>query len=155
MYFVVECVTMSHPNSNGRHSTGVGKVLSTMSGTPFLCAILANFAMSRTSPDGFATVSPKTHFVFGRNAFWISAGDASGSTNVNSMPSFFSETANRLKVPPYICADETTWSPALQRFRTENVDAAWPDDVSIAATPPSSAAIFFATWSFVGLARRV
>ena len=78
----------------------MGNVLSTMSGTPFLCAIFANFAMSRTQPEGFATVSPKTHFVFGRNAFCISAGEASGSTNVNSMPSFFSETAKRLNVPP-------------------------------------------------------
>jgi len=37
----------------------------------------------------------------------------------------------------------------------EKVDAAWPELVSIAATPPSSAAIFLATWSFVGFARRV
>ena len=100
MYFVVAWVTMSQPNSNGRQRIGVGKVLSTISGTPFLCATLANFAMSRTQPDGFATVSPKTHFVFGRNAFCISAGVASGSTNVNSMPSFFRETAKRLNVPP-------------------------------------------------------
>ena len=38
MYFVVECVTMSHPNSIGRQLTGVAKVLSTMSGTPCACA---------------------------------------------------------------------------------------------------------------------
>jgi len=106
-------------------------------------------------PEGLATVSPNTHFVFGRNAFCISAKGASGSTKVNSMPSFFSDTAKRLNVPPYICAEETTWSPALQRLSTAKVDAACPELVSIAATPPSSAAIFFATRSFVGLARRV
>ena len=78
----------------------MGNVLSMMSGTPFRWAIFANFAMSSTQPDGFATVSPNTHFVFGRNAFWISRSPASGSTNVNSMPSFFRETAKRLKVPP-------------------------------------------------------
>ena len=100
MYFVVACVTMSQPKSNGRHSTGVGNVLSMISGTPNLCAAFANFAMSSTTPDGFATVSPNTHLVFGRNAFAISAGVASGLTNVKSMPSFFSETAKRLKVPP-------------------------------------------------------
>ena len=102
MYFVVAWVTMSAPNSKGRHSIGVGNVLSTMRGTPFLCATFANFAMSRTHPEGFATVSPKTHFVLGLNAFWISFSLASGSTNVNSMPSFLSETAKRLNVPPYI-----------------------------------------------------
>ena len=155
MYLVVACVTMSAPKRNGRQRTGVGNVLSTMSGTPFLCAIFANFAMSRTQPDGLATVSPKTHLVLGRNAFCISAGEASGSTKVNSIPSFLRDTANRLKVPPYICAEETTWSPALHRFSTENVDAACPELVRIAATPPSSAAIFFATRSFVGFARRV
>ena len=82
MYLVVACVTMSQPNANGRQRIGVGNVLSTMSGTPFLCAIFANFAMSRIAPDGFETVSPKTHFVFGRNAFWIVFASASGSTNV-------------------------------------------------------------------------
>ena len=100
MYFVVACVTMSAPNSNGRQRIGVGNVLSTMSGTPNACAAFANFAMSRTTPDGLATVSPNTHFVFGRNAFAISLGEALGSTNVKSMPSFFSETAKRLNVPP-------------------------------------------------------
>ena len=33
MYFVVECVTMSAPHSMGRQFTGVGNVLSTISGT--------------------------------------------------------------------------------------------------------------------------
>ena len=71
-----------------------------MSGTPKRWAASANFAMSRTTPLGFATVSPKTHFVFGRNARAISSGGAFGSTNVVSMPSFFRETASRLNVPP-------------------------------------------------------
>ena len=100
MYFVVECVTMSAPKSKGRQRTGVGQVLSTMSGTPAACATFANFAMSRTQPEGFATVSPKRHFVFGRIAAAIVASSASGSTNVVSMPSFLSETARRLNVPP-------------------------------------------------------
>lgn len=89
---------MSAPCSIGRQRIGVGKVLSTMSGTPKSWAALANLAMSRTTPLGLATVSPKTHFVFGRNALAISSGVASGSTNVVSIPSFFSETAKRLKV---------------------------------------------------------
>ena len=96
MYFVVAWVTMSAPNLNGRHSIGVGNVLSTISGTPKACAALAHFSMSRTQPDGLATVSPKTHFVFGRNAAAISSAEASGSTKENSMPSFLSETAKRL-----------------------------------------------------------
>ena len=34
MYLVVACVTMSTPYWNGRQLIGVGKVLSTISGTP-------------------------------------------------------------------------------------------------------------------------
>ena len=46
------------------------------------------------------------------------------------------------------------WSPALQRLRTESIEAACPDDVHIAATPPSRAAIFFSTASVVGFSKR-
>ena len=35
-----------------------------------------------------------------------------------SMPSFFIVTENRLNVPPYICAEDTTWSPALAMLKT-------------------------------------
>ena len=64
IYLVVECVTISAPHSIGRQFTGVGKVLSTISGTPWRCAACANFSMSRTVRAGFAMVSPKTAFVF-------------------------------------------------------------------------------------------
>jgi len=67
MYFVVECVTMSAPHSNGRQLIGVGKVLSTTSGTPCAWATRASFSMSRTRTPGLLSVSPKTAFVFGRN----------------------------------------------------------------------------------------
>ena len=43
----------------------------------------------------------------------------------------------------------------MQMFSTANVDAACPELVRIAATPPSRAAIFFATASFVGFASLV
>ena len=46
--------------------------------------------------------------------------------------------------------DEIKLSPALQRFKIDIKDAICPDDVHIAATPPSSAAIFFSTQSTVG-----
>ena len=49
----------------------------------------------------------------------------------------------------------TTWSPALAMLNTAKKFAAWPDDVSMAAVPPSSSAILAATKSFVGFARRV
>ena len=42
IYFVVECVTISAPHSKGLQKIGVGKVLSTINGTPCLCAALAN-----------------------------------------------------------------------------------------------------------------
>ena len=48
---------------------GVANVLSTMSGTLFLCAIFAHFSMSNTVRAGLASVSPKTALVFGLNSF--------------------------------------------------------------------------------------
>ena len=100
MYLVVECVTMSAPHSIGRQLTGVGKVLSTMRGTPCACAAVANLSMSRTVSAGLAMVSPKTHFVLGRKAASSSSGVQKGETNVVSMPILRSVWARRLNVPP-------------------------------------------------------
>ena len=74
--------------------------VSTIIGTPCLWARSAKRLRSKTLPAGFATVSPKTHLVFGRKAFSISSSEASWSTNVHSMPSFFIVTEKRLLVPP-------------------------------------------------------
>ena len=65
MYFVVEWVTISQPNSNGLQFIGVAKVLSIISGIPFLCATLAKVSISIISRLGFEIVSPKMHLVFG------------------------------------------------------------------------------------------
>ena len=91
---------MSAPHSNGLQLMGVGKVLSTISGTPCACAAPANFSMSSTVSAGLAMVSPKTALVLGRNAASSSAGVQSGLTNVNSTPILAMVTANRLYVPP-------------------------------------------------------
>lgn len=64
IYFVVECVTISAPHSNGRQLIGVANVLSTINGTPCACAAFANFSRSRTTRAGLAIVSPNTAFVF-------------------------------------------------------------------------------------------
>ena len=100
MYFVVECVTMSAPHSMGRHITGVGNVLSTMSGTPCACAAAAKRSMSSTASAGLAMVSPNTALVFGRNAASSSPSEQSGETNVHSSPMRRIVCANRLYVPP-------------------------------------------------------
>ena len=100
MYLVVEWVTMSAPHSKGRQLTGVGKVLSTMSGTPWAWAACANFSMSSTVRAGLAMVSPNTTLVLGRNAAFSSSSVHRGSTKVASMPIFFMVTEMRLKVPP-------------------------------------------------------
>ena len=95
-YFVVEWVTMSAPHSIGRQLTGVANVLSMISGTPWACAALAKRSMSKTISAGLASVSPKTHFVFGRKAASSSSSLHSGSTNVKSMPMRRIVTLNRL-----------------------------------------------------------
>ena len=100
MYLVVEWVTMSAPHSNGLQPMGVAKVLSTMRGTPWLWAALANFSRSRTIRAGLAMVSPKTALVLGRKAAFSSSSEQLGSTKVNSMPIRFMVTEKRLKVPP-------------------------------------------------------
>ena len=100
MYFVVEWVTMSAPHSKGLQLTGVANVLSTMRGTPFRCATEANFSMSRIWHPGLDMVSPNMARVFGLKAAWSSSSEASGLTKVQSIPSFFIVTPNRLKVPP-------------------------------------------------------
>ena len=91
---------MSAPKSKGLQLMGVGKVLSTISGTPWLCAMRANFSMSSTLTEGLVMVSPKSSLVLGLKAAEISSSEASASTKVTSMPIFFIVTAKRLKVPP-------------------------------------------------------
>ena len=92
MYLVVEWVTMSAPHSKGRQLTGVGKVLSTMSGTPWAWAACANFSMSSTVRAGLAMVSPNTTLVLGRNAAFSSdvykrqVVDATRALLVNVLP---------------------------------------------------------------------
>ena len=55
--FVAECTIMSAPYSIGRSKTGVATVLSTISGTPCLCATRARPSISATLPAGLPTLS--------------------------------------------------------------------------------------------------
>ena len=91
---------MSAPHSKGRQLTGVGKVLSTISGTPWAWAALANFSISSTVRAGFAMVSPNTTLVLGRKAAFSSSSVHRGSTKVAVMPILAMVTEMRLKVPP-------------------------------------------------------
>ena len=100
MYLVVEWVTMSAPHSMGRQLTGVGNVLSTMSGTPWSCAAEAKSSMSSTASAGFAMVSPNTHLVLGLNAASSSSRVHVGETNVASTPILRMVCASRLYDPP-------------------------------------------------------
>ena len=76
---------------------GVAKVLSTIKGTPCLCAMRANFSMSSTSMLGLEMVSPNNALVFGRKAWSISSSDALASMKVHSMPSFFQRNAEQVE----------------------------------------------------------
>ena len=135
---------------SGLQLTGVGKVLSTMSGTLCACAALANFSISSTVSAGLAIDSPNIARVLSLNAALSSSSVASGDTNVTSIPIFLSVTDIRLKVPPYIEEDATIWLPHSHMLNKAKKLAACPDEVSMAAVPPSSAAILAATWSLVG-----
>ena len=85
---------------NRLHKIGVAKVLSMISGTPCACATFAHISISRTVSAGFASVSPKTAFVFSLNAAESSSSVASWSTKMHSIPIFFSVVPKRLIVPP-------------------------------------------------------
>ena len=50
--------------------------------------------------------------------------------------------------------EATMWSPQEAMLNSAKKFAAWPEEVSMAAVPPSSAQIFAATASFVGFCRR-
>ena len=89
MYLVVEWVTMSAPNSMGRQFMGVGKVLSTISGTPCSWAAWAKTSRSATAREGLERVSANTARVLGRMAARSSSKEASGATKVVSMPISF------------------------------------------------------------------
>ena len=89
MYLVVEWVTMSAPNSMGRQLMGVGKVLSTIRGTPCSWAAWANTSKSAMAREGLASVSAKTARVLGRMAARSSSRVAVGGTKVVSMPISF------------------------------------------------------------------
>ena len=91
---------MSAPCSNGRIRYGVAMVLSTTSGTPAACAMVATAVMSRTLIFGLPIVSAKNSFVFGRTARRHSSGSSWSSTKVVSMPRRASVYLNRLYVPP-------------------------------------------------------
>ena len=100
MYLVVEWTTMSQPNSMGRQSTGVGKVLSMTRGTEWAWAMRANRSMSQTISAGLATVSPNTSRVRSSKRALISSSVASGVKKRASMPSRLSVKPKRLMVPP-------------------------------------------------------
>lgn len=115
IYFVVEWVTISAPNSNGRpvyrgresvvdyqrHAVGMSRA-----------RILFNIEHDERG----------IRYSLGEHGFCVifecrvelPPPSASGRTKVKSMPSFLIVTLKRLKVPPYIADAATTWSPAEQ-----------------------------------------
>src|SRR3546814_10377104 len=74
---------MAAPCSIGRHKTGDASVLSTISGTPASCAIVASAARSDTTPTGLARLSTKMQRVLSVIAAATLAG-TSVSTKLRS-----------------------------------------------------------------------
>lgn len=71
-----------------------------MSGIPASWAMPANRSISSTMRAGFASVSAKIAFVFGRIALRTVSESASGWTKVNSIPSLLKVLVNSETVPP-------------------------------------------------------
>lgn len=79
----------------GRLRYGEGTVLSTISGTPWRCAISAMAAMSVTLPAGLPSDSTNTALVFSSNSFSKLLGSRWSAKRV-VMPNCGSVCANRL-----------------------------------------------------------
>ena len=151
---VAECTTMSAPCAMGWQRYGEAAVLSTMKGTFASRAIAAIAAMSITLMAGLPRVSEKIALVLGFNALRKFSG-SSGSTSVESMPSFLKFTLSMVFVPPYTLAEETTWSPLSRMLRNATISAACPEAVATAARPFSIAATRSSKTAVVGFDRRV
>src|SRR5262249_46828352 len=96
---VSECTTMSAPQSIGLQRYGVAKVLSTISGTPALLAILAIASISVMTPPGLAIDSMKIALVFGLTAR-SNVAMSSGSAHTTFQPKFLNAGLNWLIEPP-------------------------------------------------------
>jgi hypothetical protein len=153
MNLVAEWITMSAPHSIGRHRYGVAKVLSTISGRSFSCAIDATVSMSSTLPAGLPIVSPKKAFVFGRTACRHASG-SSGSTQVSSTLILRNRCLSWLTVPPYSAVDETTWSPGWSSVKSAAACAAIPLEKATAPAPPSRLATRSSNTATVGFMMR-
>ena len=153
MNLVAECTTMSAPKSIGRHKYGLGNVLSTTSGMPLSCAMLATASMSSTSIFGLPSVSAKMHLVFGpmalRIASWLPM-----STKLALMPILRNCTSNWLMVPPYRVLEATNSSPASISETSAMCCAAWPEAVATAPMPFSNAAMRSSNTATVGFMMR-
>ena len=102
----------------GLSSGGGVTVLSTITGTPWLCAMSEMASMSAMLPAGLPIVSANTAMVLLSMSRSRLAG-LSSSANRTSMPCFGSMWANRVYVPPYSNGTDTTLLPASAMVRIE------------------------------------
>ena len=119
----------------GRQFIGVGKVLSTISGTPCECG--SHIVASSSIYGGTFNLIAVTMAKMGITATFVSPDCTEEELNTA-----FQDNTRAV-------FGETIANPALTVLDIEKF-AACPEDVSIAAVPPSSSAILAATWSFVG-----
>src|SRR5215470_4784938 len=102
---------------------------------------------------GFVGVSTYRQRVRGVTSFSIPSSDESTWRTV--IPKRGKKSRIRRYAPPYTWEVEITSSPCFKTLSKELETAAMPAEVTTASSAPSSAAIFFAAASNVGLASRV
>lgn len=155
-YLEVLWITISAPKAKGRQLTGVGKVLSTINGTPWAWAragVLPDIQhIQRRVGKGF----PKQQLGFraeGRLDFLI-RGIRLQEGHVD--PHFPQGLIEQIEGAPVngAAADDVVAAVSDVQHRDPR-EAAWPAEVSSAPTPPSRAAILFSTALVVGLDKRV
>ena len=152
MPLVVECTTMSAPNSIGRSRYGVGTVLSRISASPCRCARSASGRISVMAVFGLATVSAKMARVAGPIRDSISCRSLMSLTKSAWMPNCGRKSPSASTDAPYRFVGAMMRPPPSPAHISAYDTAAMPDDTATAPTPPSRAASRRSSASSVGLA---
>ena len=130
MYLVVEWVTISAPHSKGRQLTGVAKVLSTISGTPWLWAARAKSSISSTSEGRIGDGLPENRLGIGPECgseiLRRQSGETKGEIHAHLLHGHGKADCRCRR---RWTQQETTWSPAGAILKTAKKLAAWPLEV--------------------------
>ena len=141
-YLVTLCTLKCAPNSRGRASSGVAKVLSTTSAAPTSLAMAATRSISPTRSSGLEMLSITMHPGWASATTARKAARSQMSAKRTLTPEGSNTFISRLTVAPYMALAATMERRrSVSALRIAVCSAAMPDAQARAASPPSSAHI--------------